>query len=84
MGGLIRLPKPRAPQAAAPAPTATPAPVAAPVAAPAEPPPGGPEPTRPVPGRRRGTSATIATSERGVLEPLAALAAAPRKTLLGE
>ncbi|MBX9700743.1 MAG: hypothetical protein K2X74_14995 [Acetobacteraceae bacterium] len=76
MGGLIRAPKPT--------PVASPAPPTPP-----PPPPPAPPPeqvaseTRTATRQRslRGRAGTIATSERGVLVPLPALA---RKTLLGE
>lgn len=68
MGGLFRVPKVAAPAATAAAPDAT----------------STDDPARAAAGdrRRRGLSATVATSDRGVAS--AGLPVGPRKSLLGE
>lgn len=79
MGGLFSAPKPvtlPVAQTGVQTVAALPAAVAAPAApAPAE---------APRERARRGMAGTIATSDRGVVTPLAGLPLAGRKTLLGE
>ena len=75
MGGLFRAPKPViVPSAPTTAPAATPTPEEAASRA----------RTEARARASRGLAGTIATSPRGVLDPLPALGAASRKSLLGE